>query len=105
METYYQSPQSQRLIRETIVQSGNGIGRYVYNHSMEGNGVGGFFAKLFKTVLPLARKGINTVVKVAKPHLRNLGNDLVSSAQKEAFKQINKAASSSKRKRDNLDHE
>ena len=106
MEIYNQTAQSQDLYINAINQNGNGFSmdRYVYGRNMEGAGIGSFFGKILKTVIPMAKQGINTAYKIAKPHLQNFGEDVLSSVQKEATKQINKATENikGKRKLDNL---
>ena len=106
MEIYYHTPQSQKLFKDAINQNGDGFSmdRYVYGRNMEGAGIGSFFGKILKMVMPMAKKGINTAYKFAKPHLQNFGEDVLSSVQKEAIKQINEASQKIRRKRkaDNL---
>ena len=99
MELY--RPTNQEHFQELIDQSGNGIDRYVYN--MQGAGVGSFFAKLLKTVIPVAKRGIKVAVTAAKPHIKRFGNQLLDTAQDEAINQIEQIRK--KRRLDNLDHE
>ena len=102
MELYI--PNNQRHFQDLINQSGNGIGRYVFNRNMQGSGIASFFSKLLRAVIPVAKKGISTAAKIAKPHLQKIGGELLNAAQTEAVKHITK----SRRKRqriDKLDHE
>ena len=109
MEIYSNSPQSQKLFKDAINQNGNGftMDRYVYGRNMEGAGIGSFFGKIFKMIMPVAKKGINTAYKIAKPHLQNFGEDVLSSAQQEATRRITEATRKikGKRKSDYLDDE
>ena len=109
MEIYNYTPQSQKLFKDAINQNGNGFSmdRYVYGRNMEGTGIGSFFGKILKMVMPIAKKGINTAYKIAQPHLQNFGEDVLSSVRREATKRINEATQKirGKRKLDNLEHE
>ena len=99
MERY--TPRNQRHFQQLINQSGNGIDRYIYTRNMHGTGVASFFSKLLTAVIPVAKKGISTAYKIAKPHLKRAATDLVNTGQTELVKHI----TGKKRKRiDNLDH-
>ena len=109
METYRISDKSVQHYTTVFSQNGNGldIDRYIYNQ--DGAGIGSFFAKLFRSVLPVAKTAIKTVANIAKPHLQNIGNELVNEGTRFATKQIGNASGkvldkiNKKRKADFLD--
>ena len=88
METYRISDKSVQHYTTVFSQNGNGldIDRYIYNQ--DGAGIGSFFAKLFRSVLPVAKTAIKTVADIAKPHLQNIGNELVGETKRALTKQI-----------------
>ncbi len=61
-------------------QAGNGLPGYAGGPVMYGAGIGGIFKALFRTALPLLKRGFS----IAKPHLkataRNIASDVVTSA-------------------------
>ena len=108
METYRVSNKSVQHYTTVFSQNGKGldIDRYVYNQ--QGAGIGSFFAKLFRTVLPVAKTAIKTVANIAKPHLENIGEELVKEGTRVVTKQIGNISNKSlnkikKRKVDALD--
>ncbi len=59
-------------------QAGNGLPGYAGGPVMYGSGIGGIFKALFRTALPLLKRGFS----IAKPHLkaaaRNIASDVVT---------------------------
>ena len=88
METYRVSSKSVQHYKTVFSQNGNGldIDRYIYNQ--QGAGIGSFFAKLFRSVLPVAKTVVNTVGRIAKPHLQEIGTQLVREGTRVAGNKI-----------------
>ena len=110
METYRVSDESVQHFTTVFSQNGKGldIDRYIYNQ--QGAGIGSFFAKLFRSVLPVAKTAINTVARIAKPHLQKIGTEAANEGRRFATDQIEKFADKTikritKRKADELDDE
>ncbi len=61
-------------------QAGSGLPGYAGGPVMYGSGIGGIFKALFRTALPLLKRGFS----IAKPHLkaaaRNIASDVVTNA-------------------------
>ena len=77
------------LAFEAINQRGNGdMDRYIYQ---DGQGLGSFFGSLMKRALPILGKTIKGAVRIAKPHLKKAGTELVDSAIKEGSKKLDQA--------------
>lgn len=53
--------------------------------TMYGKGMGGIFSRIFKFVMPLARKGF----EIAKPHLRSAAKDIAGDLIKAAVTRAN----------------
>ncbi len=70
-------------------QAGNGLPGYAGGPVMYGGGIGGIFEALFRTVLPLLKRGFSIV----KPHLktaaRNIASDVVTSALSRSYNNAN----------------
>lgn len=85
-------PDNLARFRHVISQSGGGlsIDRYIYNQS--GHGIGSFFSKLFKMVVPVARsvakQTINTGTAILKPHLQDIGKQAVAVGTKLASDKV-----------------
>ena len=108
METYRISDKSVQHYTTVFSQNGRGldIDRYIYNQ--EGAGIGSFFAKLFRSVLPAAKTAVSTVGKIVKPHLQNIGDELVKEGTRVVTKQVGDLTNKTldrikKRKLDHLD--
>ena len=84
-----------------FTQSGGSIDRYIFGQ--RGQGLGNWFAKIFRHVRPILGRAINTI----QPELSSIGGKLIDSASNAAIDQIGKARKKAneriKRKRDNLD--
>ena len=72
METFRETPESLLYYQKVFSQNGKGldIDRYIYRQN--GTGLGSFFGKLARFVLPIAKSAFN----VAKPHLQAAAADL-----------------------------
>ena len=72
METYRETPESLLYYKKVFSQHGKGfdIDRYIYRQN--GTGLGSFFAKLARFVLPVAKSAFNIV----KPHLKEAASEL-----------------------------
>ena len=110
METYRVSKKSVQHFATVFSQNGKGldIDRYIYNQ--QGAGIGSFFAKLFRSVLPIAKTAINTATSLAKPHLQAIGSQLVKEGTRVATNKLGELGESAlqrinKRKLDELDNE
>ncbi len=70
-------------------QAGIGLPGYAGGPVMYGAGIGGIFKVLFRTALPLLKRGFTIV----KPHLktaaRNIANDVVTSALSRSYNDTN----------------
>ncbi len=70
-------------------QAGNGSPGYAGGPVMYGGGIGGIFKALFRTALPLLKRGFSIV----KPHLktaaRNIASDIVTSALSRSYNDTN----------------
>ncbi len=70
-------------------QAGNGLPGYAGGPVMYGAGIGGIFKALFRTALPLLKRGFSIV----KPHLktaaRNIASDVVTSALSRSYNDTN----------------
>ncbi len=70
-------------------QAGNGLPGYAGGPVMYGAGIGGIFKALFRTALPLLKRGFSIV----KPHLktaaRNIATDVVTSALSRSYNDTN----------------
>ncbi len=70
-------------------QAGNGLPGYAGGPVMYGGGIGGIFKALFRTALPLLKRGFSIV----KPHLktaaRNIASDVVTSALTRSYNDAN----------------
>ncbi len=70
-------------------QAGNGLSGYAGGPVMYGACIGGIFKALFRTALPLLKRGFN----IAKPHLktaaRNIASDVVTSALSRSYNDTN----------------
>ncbi len=70
-------------------QAGNGLPGYAGGPVMYGGGIGGIFKALFRTALPLLKRGFSIV----KPHLktaaRNIASDVVTSALSRSYNDSN----------------
>ncbi len=70
-------------------QAGNGLPGYAGGPVMYGGGIGGIFKALFRTALPLLKRGFSIV----KPHLktaaRNIASDVVTSALSRSYNDAN----------------
>ena len=60
-------------------------------HIQRGGGIGGFFSRLFKTLIPVGKSLVKTGIKIAKPHLERAGKELAIAAGNEATKRISEA--------------
>ncbi len=71
-------------------QAGNGLPGYAGGPVMYGGGIGGIFKALFRTALPLLKRGFSIV----KPHLktaaRNIASDVVTNALSRSYNDANK---------------
>ena len=85
-----------------FTQTGGSIDRYIFG-AQQGQGLGNWFAKIFRHVRPILGRAINTI----QPELSAIGGKLIDSASNAAIDQIGKARQKAnekiKRKRDNLD--
>lgn len=72
-----------------INQHGQGaeMDRYIYS-DQHGEGIGSFFGNLLKSAVPILRQGIKGAVKVVKPHLKQIGTDLVTTGSKRLLDSI-----------------
>lgn len=61
-----------------VGQAGNGMPYYQGLHLQKGYGIGGFFAKLFRTVLPFLKSGAKTVGKEALRTSTMIANDVLA---------------------------
>ena len=99
METFVPS---QLAFEKLFSQSGGSIDRYIFG-AQQGQGLGNWFAKIFRHVRPLLGRAINTI----QPELSSIGGKLIDSASNAAIEQIGKARQKAnekiKRKRDSLD--
>ncbi len=70
-------------------QAGNGLPGYAGGPVMYGSGIGGIFKALFRTALPLLKRGFS----IAKPHLkaaaRNIASDVVTTALSRSYNDNN----------------
>ncbi len=70
-------------------QAGNGLPGYAGGPVMYGGGIGGIFKALFRTALPLLKRGFSIV----KPHLktaaRNIASDVVTNALSRSYNDAN----------------
>lgn len=86
-------------------QAGSGIGATVFKGSpyQRGHGVGSFFSGLFRSIMPLIRRGVGTVGKEALRTGVNILGDLQEKRPiKEIFKtRISEAGGNLKRKAEN----
>ena len=57
----------------------NDLGIY---HIQRGAGIGGFFKSLFNKIIPIGKTIIKSGFEIAKPHLQEMGNELVSKGVK-----------------------
>ena len=98
METFVPS---KVVFEKLFTQTGGSIDRYIFGQ--QGQGLGNWFAKIFRHVRPLLGRAINTI----QPELSSIGGKLIDSASNAAIEQIGKARQKAtekiKRKRDNLD--
>ena len=85
------NPNQMRLLtyRSVINQSGNGtnIDRYIYSNQA-GEGIGSFFGNLARYVIPLLGSAIKGAAKVAKPHLKRVTADIITTGAKRAVDKI-----------------
>ena len=102
METYRLSNKTAQHFKSTFSQNGKGlnIDRYIY--SQEGAGVGSFFAKLFRSVLPIAKTAINTGYKIAKPHIQKAGEEVYKEGKRAFTNKASEVLLNKKQKLDNL---
>ena len=72
METYRETPESLLHYQKVFSQHGKGldIDRYIYRQN--GTGLGSFFAKIARYVIPIAKSAFN----IAKPHLKDAASEL-----------------------------
>ena len=110
METYRVSDESVQHFTTVFSQNGKGldIDRYIYNQ--QGAGIGSFFAKLFRSVLPVAKTAINTAARIAKPHVQKIASEVIQETQRGLINQIGNIGNKTikrinKRKVDELDDE
>lgn len=85
-------------------QAGSGIGTvYRGNQFQRGHGVGSFFSGLFRSILPVLKKGVKAVGKEAlSSGIHFLGDLSENQPAKESFKKrINEAGNNLKRKAEN----
>lgn len=61
-----------------VGQAGNGMPYYQGMHLQKGYGIGGFFGKLFRTVLPFLKSGAKAVGKEALKTGTMIANDVLS---------------------------
>lgn len=70
-------------------QAGNRLPGYAGGPVMYGSGIGGIFRSLFRTALPLLKRGFS----IAKPHLktaaRNIASDVVTRALSRSYNDNN----------------
>ena len=94
METYRISNKSVQHFASVFSQNGKGldIDRYIYNQ--QGAGIGSFFAKLLRSVLPVAKTAINTAATLAKPHLQAIGTQLVKEGTRVATNKLGELSES-----------
>ena len=99
METFVPN---KTAFEKLFTQFGGSIDRYIFG-GQQGQGLGNWFAKIFRHVRPLIGRAINTI----KPELSTIGGKLIDSGSNAAIEQIGKARQKAtervKRKRDNLD--
>ena len=100
METYRESPESLLYYRKVFSQHGKGldIDRYIYRQN--GAGLGSFFAKIAKFVLPIAKTAFNIV----KPHAQAALTDLVKEGTRAGVRKAEQSINriNKNRKVDNL---
>ena len=95
-----------RGYRHLVLQSGEDeeMDRYIYGQ--EGEEIGSFFGALLRRVIPFASKAIKGAVQVAKPHLKEIGTELIKAGGKEVIEKISggiaKAGSKINRKSSNI---
>lgn len=67
-----------RLVNYYINQAGHGaqLPGFMGGPTMYGHGIAGFFSKIFRYVMPFARK----TYEIAKPHLKSAARDLTKHA-------------------------
>lgn len=99
MEIYRTSDASVKRFKNLFNQNGGSfdLDRYIYHQ--KGNGLGGFFARLFHKVLPI----IKGAAKIATPHAKGFLSDLGKEGINQGIKGLTNF--NQKRKRDNLDNE
>lgn len=109
METYRVSPKTIQHYTTVFSQNGKGfdIDRYIYHQ--QGAGIGSFFGKLLRYVLPVAKTAISRTYDIAKPHIQEAGTQLVKGATRALTRKAEEVADSTinrinkKSKPDNLE--
>ena len=79
-------PDNVNRLRHPISQSGRGlsVNRYIYNQ--RGAGIGNFFSKLFRTVIPAAIKGS---ARILKPHAEKIARQALTVGSEIAANKVN----------------
>ncbi len=70
-------------------QAGNGLPGYAGGPVMYGGGIGGIFKALFRTALPLLKRGFSIVKPHLKTAVRNIASDVVTSALSRSYNDAN----------------
>ena len=88
METYRETPESLQHYQDIFSQHGKGfdIDRYIYRQN--GTGLGSFFAKLARYVVPVAKSAFN----IAKPHLKAAASELAKEGIRAGKRKFEKGA-------------
>ena len=86
MELFDPNKLNIKSYHSTIVQSGGGIDRYIYNQN--GEGIASFFGNLFRTVAPILGQAIKGAAHIAQPHLKRAATDIVTTGSKRVLEKI-----------------
>ena len=97
MEVYIPSIGSTKAFRNLVSQQGSGIDEYIYHTTPQhGEGLGNLLGKWFTHMLPLVKRGINSVYNLAKPELKSISNKFIDAGTNFAVKNIKRASSTAK---------
>ena len=103
MEEFRNTAQTRKMLQEVISSAQKGRGmrmdRYIYNVPMQGRGIGGIFAKLFRAVMPMAKSGIKTLVDATKPHIKTLAQKTANNVFQAGVKRLAQGTQQGKKQR------
>ena len=88
MEIYNPSASDIKAYRAVIFQHGRGYDKDGYYIYQTGEGLSSFFGGLLKSAVPVLSRSIKGAARLALPHIKKAGSDIVTAGSKRLIEKI-----------------